>query len=125
MTVLTSTLDPASAAAGEGSASVAGNQVQFDPGTDFDHLAEGENALGAPGEERREPFDQVADHVRAAKGHTRTTVLNVMTRLVAKGYLTRRKAGRFHRHRYFDRVVGVEICRVVDLSGLPPGYVRG
>jgi predicted transcriptional regulator len=36
---------------------------------------------------------QVAEHVAATKGHTRTTVLNVMTRLVAKGYLTRRKAG--------------------------------
>ena len=35
---------------------------------------------------------QVADHVAATKGHTRTTVLNVMTRLVRKGYLTRRKA---------------------------------
>jgi len=35
---------------------------------------------------------QVADHVAATKGHTRTTVLNVMTRLVRKGYLTRRKS---------------------------------
>lgn len=35
---------------------------------------------------------QVADHVRATKGQTRTTVLNVMARLVRKGYLTRRKA---------------------------------
>src|SRR5688572_32299909 len=34
---------------------------------------------------------QVADHVAATKGHTRTTVLNVMTRLVQKGFLTRRK----------------------------------
>ena len=34
---------------------------------------------------------QVADHVAATKGHTRTTVLNVMTRLVQKGYLSRRK----------------------------------
>jgi BlaI family transcriptional regulator, penicillinase repressor len=34
---------------------------------------------------------QVADHVAATKGHTRTTVLNVMTRLVNKGYLTRRR----------------------------------
>jgi len=33
---------------------------------------------------------QVADHVAATKGHTRTTVLNVMARLVNKGYLSRR-----------------------------------
>ena len=35
---------------------------------------------------------QVADHVAATKGHTRTTVLNVMTRLVNKGYLTRHRS---------------------------------
>ena len=35
------TLTGASAPSGHGSASVAGNQVQFDPGTDFDHLAQG------------------------------------------------------------------------------------
>ena len=35
------TLNAASAPAGKGSASVVANQVQFDPGTDFDHLAQG------------------------------------------------------------------------------------
>jgi predicted transcriptional regulator len=34
---------------------------------------------------------QVADHVSETKGHVRTTVLNVMTRLVRKRYLVRRK----------------------------------
>ena len=52
---------------------------------------------------------QVADHVRAAKGHTRTTVLNVMTRLVAKGYLTRRKAGGVYT--YSPRVGKAELLR--------------
>ena len=35
------TLVAASAPAGKGSASIVGNQVRFDPGTDFDHLAQG------------------------------------------------------------------------------------
>jgi BlaI family transcriptional regulator, penicillinase repressor len=35
---------------------------------------------------------QVADHLGKDKGVVRTTVLNVMSRLVAKGYLTRKKA---------------------------------
>ena len=35
------TVTAASAPAGQGSASVVGNQVQFDPGTDFDDLADG------------------------------------------------------------------------------------
>ena len=34
---------------------------------------------------------QVADHVSRTKGHVRTTVLNVMSRLVRKRYLVRRK----------------------------------
>ncbi len=38
------TVTAASAPAGQGSASVAGNQVQFDPGSDFDYLASGESA---------------------------------------------------------------------------------
>jgi VCBS repeat-containing protein len=37
----TLTLLSASAPSGKGSASVVGGQVQFDPGTDFDHLAQG------------------------------------------------------------------------------------
>ena len=35
------TVTSASAPAGKGSASVVGNQVRFDPGSDFDHLAQG------------------------------------------------------------------------------------
>ena len=38
------TVTAASAPAGQGTASVVGNQVQFDPGTDFDYLAAGESA---------------------------------------------------------------------------------
>ena len=38
------TLTAASAPAGQGSAGVVGNQVQFHPGSDFDHLAAGETA---------------------------------------------------------------------------------
>ncbi|HEX8573833.1 MAG TPA: Ig-like domain-containing protein [Allosphingosinicella sp.] len=38
------TVTAASAPSGQGSASVVGNQVQFDPGTDFDHLDTGETA---------------------------------------------------------------------------------
>ena len=34
---------------------------------------------------------QVAEHVSRTKGHVRTTVLNVMARLVRKRYLVRRK----------------------------------
>ena len=36
---------------------------------------------------------QVADHVSQTKGHVRTTVLNVMARLVRKRHLVRRKQG--------------------------------
>ena len=39
------TVTAASAPAGQGTASVVGNQVQFDPGTDFDYLADGESAV--------------------------------------------------------------------------------
>ncbi len=39
------TVTAASAPAGQGSASVVGNQVQFDPGADFDHLAVGATAV--------------------------------------------------------------------------------
>src|SRR5437016_136566 len=38
------TLVSASAPIGQGSASVAGNQLQFNPGSDFDHLAQGATA---------------------------------------------------------------------------------
>ena len=40
------TVTAASAPAGQGSASVVGNQVEFDPGTDFDDLAVGESEDG-------------------------------------------------------------------------------
>jgi BlaI family penicillinase repressor len=40
----------------------------------------------------------VADHVSATKGHVRTTVLNVMSRLVRKGYLVRRKQRGVYRY---------------------------
>ena len=39
------TVTAASAPAGQGSASVVGNQVEFDPGTDFDDLAVGESEI--------------------------------------------------------------------------------
>jgi VCBS repeat-containing protein len=39
------TVTAASAPAGQGSAAVIGNQVQFDPGTDFDYLAVGESVV--------------------------------------------------------------------------------
>ena len=52
---------------------------------------------------------QVASHVAATKGHTRTTALNVMTRLVAKGYLTRSKVdGVYH---YAPRVPKGDLLR--------------
>lgn len=41
---------------------------------------------------------EVADHVAQAKGHTRTTVLNVMERLRRKGYLTRRQEDGLYRY---------------------------
>jgi predicted transcriptional regulator len=40
----------------------------------------------------------VADHLAATKGHTRTTALNVMERLREKGYLTREKAEGVYRY---------------------------
>jgi VCBS repeat-containing protein len=39
------TVTAASAPAGQGSAAVVGNQVEFDPGSDFDHLAVGETQV--------------------------------------------------------------------------------
>jgi VCBS repeat-containing protein len=39
------TVTTASAPAGQGTASVVANQVQFDPGSDFDHLAVGDSAV--------------------------------------------------------------------------------
>ncbi|HEX8480997.1 MAG TPA: Ig-like domain-containing protein [Allosphingosinicella sp.] len=39
------TVTAASAPAGQGSASIVGNQVRFDPGSDFDHLAQGDSEI--------------------------------------------------------------------------------
>lgn len=41
---------------------------------------------------------EVADHVAQVKGHTRTTVLNVMERLRRKGYLTRQQEGGLYQY---------------------------
>jgi predicted transcriptional regulator len=60
---------------------------------------------------------QVADHVAATKGHARTTVLNVMTRLVNKGYLSRRRGpvGADGRgvYAYSPRVARAELLRTL------------
>jgi predicted transcriptional regulator len=52
---------------------------------------------------------QVADHVSSTKGHTRTTVLNVMARLSRKGYLSRRQAGGVYQ--YSPRVAKADLLR--------------
>lgn len=41
---------------------------------------------------------EVADHMAQAKGHTRTTVLNMMERLREKGYLLREKQEGVYRY---------------------------
>ncbi len=68
----------------------------------------------------------VADHFGASKGHVRTTILNVMERLRAKGFLTRKKAdGLFHyapsvpRAELQHRLVGDFIERTLGGSVLP------
>jgi BlaI family penicillinase repressor len=52
---------------------------------------------------------QVAEHVLRTKGHVRTTVLNVMSRLVNKGYLVRRK--RDGVYEYSPRVPARQLVR--------------
>jgi predicted transcriptional regulator len=52
---------------------------------------------------------QVADHISRTKGHVRTTVLNVMARLVQKKYLVRRKNGGVYE--YEPRMSGPELMR--------------
>ena len=52
---------------------------------------------------------QVAEHVSATKGHTRTTVLNVMARLSRKGYLSRRQVGGVYH--YSPRVEKADLLR--------------
>jgi predicted transcriptional regulator len=61
---------------------------------------------------------QVADHLAAARGVVRTTVLNVLTRLCRKGYLSRRKVeGVFH---YAPKVAKGQVLR-----GLVRDFVQG
>ena len=52
---------------------------------------------------------EVAEHFARAKGHVRTTTLNVMARLVRKGYLTRRKADGVYQ--YAPRIGKGELLR--------------
>jgi predicted transcriptional regulator len=52
---------------------------------------------------------QVADHVSATKGRTRTTVLNVMARLSRKGYLSRKQVGGVYH--YSPRVPKADLLR--------------
>ena len=52
---------------------------------------------------------QVAAHVSATKGHTRTTVLNVMARLSRKGYLSRRRIDGVYQ--YSPRVPKADLLR--------------
>ena len=51
----------------------------------------------------------VADHFAEARGHVRTTILNVMERLRKKGFLTRRKSGGIYQ--YEPRVGKAELLR--------------
>ena len=61
---------------------------------------------------------EVAEHFARTRGHVRTTTLNVMSRLVRKKYLTRRKSnGVYH---YSPRVQKGELLR-----GLVRDFVEG
>ena len=51
----------------------------------------------------------VADHFAEARGHVRTTILNVMERLRKKGFLTRKKSGGIYQ--YEPRVGKAELLR--------------
>jgi predicted transcriptional regulator len=71
---------------------------------------------------------QVADHISETKGHVRTTVLNVMSRLVRKRYLVRRKQDGVYQ--YSPRVPAGQVLRnlvseFVDksLGGSPSPFV--
>ena len=55
------------------------------------------------------PVRQVADHVSSTKGHTRTTVLNVMARLCSKGYLSRKQVAGVYQ--YSPRVPKADLLR--------------
>ena len=52
---------------------------------------------------------QVADHVSATRGRTRTTVLNVIARLCRKGYLSRRQVGGVYH--YSPKVAKADLLR--------------
>lgn len=71
---------------------------------------------------------QVAEHFSKTKGHVRTTILNVMMRLVHKKYLVRRKEDGIYR--YSPRQNAAELLRglvsdFVDraLGGSPSPFV--
>lgn len=61
---------------------------------------------------------EVAEHFARTKGHVRTTTLNVMSRLVRKKYLTRRKSDGVYQ--YAPRVGKGELLR-----GLVRDFVEG
>jgi predicted transcriptional regulator len=65
--------------------------------------------LNYVGDHRPVTVRDVADHVSKTKGHTRTTVLNVMTRLCRKGYLTRKRVEGVYR--YSPRVPKATLLR--------------
>jgi predicted transcriptional regulator len=54
---------------------------------------------------------QVADELGAAKGIVRTTVLNVMNRLVSKGFLARKKSQGFYQ--YSPRATKAQLLRTL------------
>jgi predicted transcriptional regulator len=54
---------------------------------------------------------EVADHIGRDKGVVRTTVLNVMNRLVQKGFLVRRKSRGIYR--YSPRVAKARLLRTL------------
>jgi predicted transcriptional regulator len=69
---------------------------------------------------------EVAAHFAEQSGHARTTLLTVMERLRAKGFLTRRKSGGLHRYRptlpkgdLLHRIVGQFVDEVLGGSVSP------
>ncbi len=54
---------------------------------------------------------EVADHFAEARGHVRTTILNVMERLRKKGFVTRKKSGGVFQ--YQPRVGKAELLRTL------------
>lgn len=77
---------------------------------------------------RRQPctVQEVADQLNGSRGCARTTVLTVMQRLHAKGYLRRRKKNGVFRYAttqgrktVMSRLVGQFVDKVLDGSALP------